>query len=300
MDKKTTLVIIAAGMGSRYGGVKQITPIGPSGEIIADYAVFDALRAGFDRFVFVIRKEIEQDFREVFFDRISAKVNAAYVFQDMSTLPAGRVKPWGTAHAVVAVNRLVCEPFMVIGADDFFGRSAFEDIHGYITQNTGKYEYCMSGYILRDTVSETGSVSRAVCQTDSNGFLTKIVETKAIIKQGDLFFSKHEDGTQKQLDGGAIVSVNAWGFQPSFLDEVTERFKAFLMNNGGKLQTAEYFLPDIPGALVDEGRATVKVIPSKDKWFGFTYKEDKIIVENGIRDLIGKGVYPLRLWEGFE
>jgi hypothetical protein len=293
-----SLVIIAAGMGSRYGGVKQITPVGPYGEIIADYAVFDAVRAGFDRFVFVIREEIERDFREVFFDRIAERVNAEYVFQDMATLPAGRTKPWGTAHAVMAVNKTVNEPFMVIGADDFFGKSAFADIYNYITVNNGAYEYCMAGYLLKDTVSEQGSVSRAVCKTDANGFLTEIVETKKIFMSGNGFYSEGEDGTRKQLDGDTIVSVNAWGFQPSFLDEVTERFKRFLLDNGERLQTVEYFLPDIPGALVGEGRATVKVIPSKDKWFGFTYKEDKIIVENGIMDLIDKGVYPRNLWEG--
>ena len=290
------LVIIAAGMGSRYGGVKQIVPIGPSGEIIADYSVYDARRAGFDRFVFVIRDSIEKDFCEFFFDRIKKVVNAEYVLQDMNTLPLGRKKPWGTAHAVMAVNKVIDEPFMVVGADDFFGRSAFCDVYNYITTNKGAYEYCMSGYVLKDTVSDKGYVSRAICETDAEGFLTDIVETKKIIKDGEYIFSESECGEKIPLNPQASVSMNAWGFQPSFLEEVDNRFIAFLRENGERLESAEYFLPDIPGQLIKEKRATVKVLPSNDKWYGFTYKEDREILENGIRVLIDKGEYPYQLW----
>jgi hypothetical protein len=291
-----TLLIIAAGMGARYGGIKQIEPIGPNGEIIADYSVYDALRAGFNRFVFVIREEIEKDFCEVFFERIRKQVNAEYVLQDMSTLPEGRVKPWGTAHAVMAADATVNEPFMVIGADDFFGKSAFADVHEYITANDGEYEYCMSGYILKDTVTEKGYVSRAICKTDGDGFLTDIIETKKISRKDGLIVSEDESGKITVLNPDSVVSMNAWGFKPSFLSEVTKRFEDFIDKNIANLAAAEYFLPDIPGQLIKEGRAAVKVIESHDRWYGFTYKEDKTIVIEGIKRLIGRGEYPAKLW----
>jgi hypothetical protein len=303
-DTKLTLVVLAAGIGSRYGGLKQVDPVGPSGEIIIDYSVYDALAAGFDRVVFVISKQIEEVFRERVGKTIEQRCDTAYVFQRLDDLPArfslpeGRTKPWGTTQAVLTTQPVIDGPFLACNADDFYGRTSYQAIADYLAgsnEEAGVGRYCMVGYRLGNTLTEHGTVSRGVCQVDADGYLQSIVERTKIERYegGARFTEDGEHWTAVPLD--VPVSMNIWGFTPSVYAELTERFTRFLAENGGSLK-AEYYLPNTVGEIVRDGRATVKVLPSAEHWYGVTYAQDKPAVKEAIRGMVDRGLYPENLW----
>ena len=296
---RAALVIMAAGIGSRFGGgIKQLEPVGPNGEIIMDYSIRDAIEAGFDKVVFVIRKDLEKDFKEVIGDRIEKQIPVEYAFQELNDIPQefqekfqGRTKPWGTGQAILACRGKVTEPFLVINADDFYGKEAYVEAYQYLKEKkeaSGKEPICMVGFVLNNTLSENGGVTRGVCEVDENGHLTNIVETHNIIRKGEK--AEAEDGA-KELELDVPVSMNMWGLQPEFLDILEKGFHEFLETTKADDLKAEYLLPTIIGGLLKEGRAEVTVLNSKDKWFGVTYKEDKESVVNAIKELIEKGIY---------
>lgn len=305
--KEPVLVVMAAGMGSRYGGLKQIDPVDDNGNIIIDYSLYDARRAGFKTVVFIIKPEIDKVFREVIGNRISQWMNVEYAYQVMDDLPEGfivpdgRTKPWGTAHAVMAARNIVDGPFAVINADDYYGSDAFRIIYQYLTEhpdNPECYEYAMVGYLLENTVTEHGSVARGVCELTDDGFLANVVERTKIVK-GDVSpqYTEDDGKTWTQLPGNTIVSMNMWGFHRSYLDEAEARFKDFLT---ATLETnplkGEYFLPSVVSQLLEEKKARVRVLSSPDKWYGVTYKEDKPIVVNALAQMRKNGIYPENLW----
>lgn len=302
----TTLVIMAAGIGSRFGGgIKQLEPVGPGGEIIMDYSIYDALEAGFNKVVFIIRKDLEADFRTVIGNRIDRVCQTAYAFQEKDDLPQGftcpsdRKKPWGTGQAVLACKGLVNEPFVVINADDYYGKEAFVRIHDYLlhAQAGEPYDCCMAGFILKNTLSENGGVTRGICSVDANGYLQKVTETRNIIKTANGAAVQQEDGTLLSFDPNVYASMNMWGFTPSFFDELQSGFACFLAQvPQGDVKT-EYLLPTIVDGLLQQKRATVKVLETKDKWFGVTYREDKQTVVDSIRMLVQQGIYPQKLFE---
>lgn len=305
--KKLVLVIMAAGMGSRYGGLKQIDPVDDQGHIIIDFSIFDAKRAGFEKVVFIIKKENEQLFRECIGSRIAGQMEVEYVYQDLEnipgeyTVPEGRVKPWGTGHAVLSCADAVDGPFAVINADDYYGREAFQLIYDYLTSTADdeKYRYAMVGYLLENTLTEHGHVARGVCETDAEGYLADIHERTKIIKQGEGAAYTEDDGkTWIPLAADSTVSMNMWGFSRSMLDALKEKFPDFLEET---LKTnplkGEYFLPFVVDELLQEGRATVKVLKTSERWYGVTYKEDKPFVMQAIQKLKTDGVYPSNLWE---
>ena len=296
---RAALVIMAAGIGSRFGGgIKQLEPVGPNGEIIMDYSIRDAVEAGFDKVVFVIRKDLEKDFKEVIGERIEKQIPVEYAFQELDDIPQefqekfqGRTKPWGTGQAILACRGKVTEPFLVINADDFYGKEAYVEAYQYLKEKkevSGKEPICMVGFVLNNTLSENGGVTRGVCEVDENGHLTNIVETHNIIRKGEK--AEAEDGA-KELELDVPVSMNMWGLQPEFLDILEKGFHEFLETTKADDLKAEYLLPTIIGGLLKEGRAEVTVLNSKDKWFGVTYKEDKESVVNAIKELIEKGIY---------
>ena len=296
---------MAAGMGSRYGGLKQIDPIGPHGEIIIDYSIFDAMRAGFEQVVFVIRRDLEEAFREKIGSKVEKRVKTSYVFQDLHNVPAGfsvpeeRKKPWGTGHAVLSCQDVVTSPFAVINADDFYGLGAFQSLEGYLQQaydQDGQYDACMVGYILRNTLSAFGSVARGVCQIDPNGFLTGIQERTRIEKDGqDARYT--ENGVEWHcLSGDSLVSMNMFGFTPGFFKELEQRFPIFLEKNADQILKAEFFLPDVVNALLQEGKLRVKVLPTPDRWYGVTYPADRPFVQDAVRQMVSEGLYPENLW----
>lgn len=300
-----TLVVMAAGMGSRYGGLKQIDPIGPSGEIILDYSAYDAIKAGFGRIVFVIRRDLEEAFREKIGRALERKTDVAYVFQEITnlpegfTVPEGRVKPWGTGHAAMVCKGAVNTPFAVINADDYYGSSAFQAIGDYLRQAkdaNGVYDYCMVGYALSNTLSEHGSVARGVCELTEDGFLTDIRERTRIERSPDGIRYTENGIDWSPLPPDSIVSLNMWGFTVSFLAELEAAFPVFLAANAGNLLKAEFFLPEVVGNLAKAGKARVRVLPTGEKWFGITYQEDRPLVRRAIQDLIRAGVYPANLW----
>ena len=303
--KKTTLVIMAAGMGSRYGGVKQLDPVGPSGEIIMDYSVYDAISAGFNKVVFIIRKELEKDFREVIGDKFSKNIEVDYVFQELDdlpdgiALPEGRTKPWGTGQAVLSCKGVVNEPFAVINADDYYGKEAFVKIHDYLVSldsGEDKYAFCMAGFVLANTLSDNGTVTRGICKVDKEGILIDINETADLIQVGDFVEGKDlMTNEEVNLDINSVVSMNMWGFTPELLEELEAGFKEFIEDHGSQLKT-EYLLPDVIADLIKEDKAKVKVLSTKDKWFGVTYKEDKKKVMESFQELIDKGLYPKKLF----
>lgn len=298
----TTLVIMAAGIGSRFGGgVKQLTPVGPNGEIIIDYSIHDALEAGFNKVVFIIRKDIEQDFYDVIGDRIEKICDVEYVFQSLEDLPEGfekpedRTKPWGTGQAVLCCKGVVKEPFAVINADDYYGKEAFVKVHQYLVENGHKEKtYCMAGFILDNTLSDNGTVTRGVCKVDQDDMLDAIVETHGI--------ARDQDGIVKDQDGnvlseGTHVSMNMWGVTPDFLEILEEGFPVFLENiKEGDLK-AEYLLPTIIGDLLKDRQVSVKVLETKDRWFGVTYAEDKDTVIEAFEGLIREGIYESPLFK---
>ncbi|MDD6808282.1 MAG: sugar phosphate nucleotidyltransferase [Oscillospiraceae bacterium] len=297
---KTSLVIMAAGIGSRFGqGIKQIAPVGPSGEIIIDYSIHDAIEAGFDRVVFVIRKDIEKDFKEAIGDRISKKVEVAYAYQEIDNLPEGftkgeRKKPWGTGQAILAVKDIVKEPFAVINADDYYGKEGFKLLHDFLVSDAvttdDKYHFSMVGFKLKNTLSDNGGVTRGVCK-EKNGFMTEIVETSNIEKIEGRAAVQSGDETKWYSDD-VLVSMNMWGISQDFLNILDDGFREFLENLPEGDIKSEYLLPQIIGDLVEDGKADVKVLPTNEKWFGVTYAEDKASVQDAFKSLIENGVYP--------
>ena len=307
MNGKPVLVIMAAGMGSRYGGLKQIDSIDAYGNKIIDYSIFDAVQAGFEKVVFIIKKAIEKEFRENIGDRIAAHVKVEYVYQELDRLPAGyqvpegRVKPWGTGHAILCCQDVIDGPFAVINADDYYGKSAFESIFNQLSQiyDGEKYQYTMVGYRLYNTLTENGHVARGVCTISEDGKLVDIHERTRIEKQGDKAKFTEDDGkTWTELDEDTVVSMNMWGFTKSIIKELDERFAVFLDKElSGNPLKCEYFLPFVVDELLKEYKAEVTVLKSVDRWYGVTYKEDKETVVNAIKELKKTGIYPERLWE---
>ena len=303
---KPVLVIMAAGMGSRYGGLKQLDPVGNHGQLIIDYSIFDARRAGFETVIFVIKPEIEADFKSAIGDRVSQVMEVKYAYQLKEDLPqgysvpAGRSKPWGTAHATLAARKLIDGPFAVINADDYYGPEAFQKIFDYLSANPDGdvYEYVMVGYLLKNTVTENGTVARGVCEETGDHYLSQITERTKIEQGPPLRFTEDDGQTWTQLPEDTIVSLNLWGFNRSFLDEALARFPAFLDKAlAENPEKGEYFLPTVVSQLIGEGRARVKVLRSHDKWYGVTYREDKPAVVAAIAEKTASGLYPDRLWE---
>lgn len=305
--KKPVLVIMAAGMGSRYGGLKQIDPVDREGHIIMDFSIYDAKQAGFEKVVFIIKRENEADFRESIGNRMEKQMEVAYVFQELQNLPEGftapegRVKPFGTGHAILSCIDEIDGPFVVINADDYYGRDAFRVIYEYLAshEDDEKYRYAMVGYVLENTLTDNGYVARGVCSTDQEGYLTDIVERTRIEKRGGGAAYTEDGGeTWQEIPMDAIVSMNMWGFQASILGELKERFVSFLAENLEKNpMKCEYFLPSAVSQLLEEDKATVQVLKSADRWYGVTYKEDKAVVVAAIEDMKARGLYPRRLWE---
>jgi len=293
---------MAAGMGSRFGGIKQLEPVGPNGEIIVDYSIYDAVKAGFDKVVFIIRKDLEKDFREVVGNRIEKHVNVEYVFQELDDLPKGykvqegRKKPWGTGQAVLCSKSVVNEPFAVINADDYYGKESFKLIYDFLNSDKDPDVYCMAGFVLGNTLSDNGAVTRGVCKTDGNGWLVDIVETGGIIRDGNVAKAKDKDGKDITISLDSVVSMNMWGFKPSIYKELERGFEEFLASLAPDDIKKEYLIPEVVGDMVSSGKAKVKVLKTSDQWFGVTYREDKDLVVASIRNLIDKGVYPAKLF----
>lgn len=306
--KKPVLVVMAAGMGSRYGGLKQVDPVGNHNQLIIDYSIYDARRAGFETVVFVIKHEIEDTFKAAIGDRLSKVINVKYAYQQLDDLPEGysvpeeRVKPWGTAHAILAARKVVDGPFAVVNADDYYGPEGFKKIYDYLESHPdqpGCYEFAMVGYLLGNTVTENGHVARGICEEDSENYLTRVTERTRIEKDGaDARFTEDDGATWTHLSGNTIVSMNLWGFTASFLREAEARFPAFLDKAlAEKPLKGEYFLPSVVTQLLEEGKARVKVLRSHDKWYGVTYQEDKPAVVAAIAEKTAQGLYPDKLWE---
>ncbi len=297
---KTSLVIMAAGIGSRFGkGIKQLEPLGPSGELIMDYSIHDAMEAGFNKVVFIIRREMEDYFREVIGDRISERIEVAYAYQELDNLPAGfekgeRTKPWGTGQAVLACKGIVNEPFIVINADDYYGKEAFKKIYTFLTteqEKTAQFNFCMAGFKLKNTLSDNGGVTRGLCATDENGALCRVDETKNIEKI-DGRPAIVTDGTPAFIDPDTLCSMNMWGITPDFFDYLEKGFVEFLSSLEKDDIKTEYLLPIIVDSMLKKGEVTVKVLDTDDKWFGVTYQEDKDSVKDALKALVAEGIYP--------
>jgi len=290
---------MAAGMGSRYGGLKQIDPVGPSGETLMDYSIFDAMRAGFGKVVYVIRKDIEAPFKEIIGAKFEQRIPVDYVYQELDKIPQGfnvpegRTKPWGTTQAVLMAEDTIREPFAVINADDFYGEQGYQVLAKHLT--SGSPDYAMVGFVLRNTLSEFGSVARGVSQADENGYLQSVVELTKVERDGNGAKNTNPDGKVTQLTGKELVSMNMWGFQPSIFPLLRERFHAFLERSGNDLKS-EHFVPTAVNELVSSGQARVKVLSTNDAWFGVTYREDRPRVVDSVAALIKKGKYPEKLW----
>ena len=298
------LVVMAAGIGSRYGGMKQIDPVGPSGETIIDYALYDAIAAGFQKVIFVISRKIEGPFRAKIGSAIEKNVEVAYVYQQLDALPpgfdvpAGREKPWGTAHAVLCAKDQVDGPFAAINADDYYGRGAFQTLSDYLKtaeDTVDFYDYCMVGYVLSNTLTEHGHVARGVCSVDAEGYLEAVVERTKIQRFGDEVKYTEDGENWIEIDGGSVVSMNVWGFTPSFMAELDARFPVFLAENKADTK-AEYFVPSVVNDLIADGKARLKVLPTDERWFGVTYRQDKAKVAQAVSQKIAEGVYPSKLW----
>lgn len=298
---KPALLVLAAGMGSRYGGLKQIEPLGPGGETIIDYSVYDALRAGFGKLVFVIRRDIERPFREIVGSRFEARLPVEYVFQELETLPRGmkppaaRQKPWGTGHAVLMGAQVVREPFAVINGDDFYGRRSFEVLARHLQSDSP--DLALVGYTLKNTLSEFGTVARGVCRTSADGYLESIRETTGIEGKAGTIQYRQADGQTGELTGEEVVSLNTWGFRPAVFELFAEEFERFLAQHGTDTK-AEFYIPSAVNSLIQEGKARLKVLQTPDSWFGVTYREDRPRVVQSIRELVARGEYPEKLWCG--
>ena len=298
---KISLVIMAAGIGSRFGGgIKQLEPIGPNGEIIMDYSIYDTIKSGFNKIVFIIRKDIEKDFKEVIGNRIEKickklNVEVHYAYQELENIPSAfkvpkdRKKPWGTGHAVLSCKDIINEPFAVINADDYYGKDSFKNMYEFLSKNNN--EFCMAGFKLKNTLSDNGGVTRGICQVDKNDYLTEIIETSNIIKVGEK--AVVED---REIDINSNVSMNMWGLTPEFINTLEQGFIEFLEKEVNNIKS-EYLLPIFIGELLKENRIKVKVLETKDKWFGVTYKEDKELVKNSFKGLIERGEYQENLFE---
>lgn len=305
--KKTALVIMAAGIGSRFGkGIKQLEPVGPSGEIIMDYSIHDALEAGFNKVVFIIRKDLEKDFKEVIGNRIEKITEVEYAYQELANLPEGfhcpsqRTKPWGTGHAVLACRELLTEPFAVINADDYYGKEAFRKVHDYLVsekEGSDRLQICMAGFILGNTLSDNGAVTRGVCHVDEKGQLTGVTETHNIVKTSE-GAAQQDDNSLVPLDTDSLVSMNMWGLTPEFMETLYEGFREFLAQVPEGDYKAEYLLPTIVDKLIKNKEADVQVLKTEDTWFGVTYQEDKYAVKQAFEKLIQDGVYSAPLFEG--
>lgn len=280
---KTTLVVMAAGMGSRFGGLKQAEPVTSDGKGILDFSVYDATKAGFDKTVFIVREDMEEDFRRLVGDRIAKHTAVEYVLQDMSDLPAGRTKPFGTAHAILCSEKAVKEPFAIINADDYYGHNAFFDIQKHLSV-AKKGEYAMTAYLLENTLSKNGTVSRGVCQSE-NGYLKKVTEITKIAPDG----SYEKDGVKVRLPGDTPVSMNLWGLTPDIFGILKEEYAKFLRN--ADLQKDEFFIPSVISKTLEEGRATVRMFKNSDKWYGITYREDLAEVKEAIGGYVNDGLY---------
>jgi len=301
---RATLVIMAAGIGSRFGGgIKQLEPIGPSGEIIMDYSIHDALAAGFDKVVFVIRKDLEEDFKAIIGRRIKKQISVSYAYQEVDDIPkpyqevfAARGKPWGTGQAILCCKDIVDSPFLVVNADDYYGKQAYVEAYNYLTKMTNEKEICMVGFVLRNTLSENGGVTRGICKLNQEGYLTEIVETQDIVRKGTEGLVENVNVKRPMIDLDATVSMNMWGLHPTFFRVLEQGFVNFLDSLEKGDMKAEYLLPTIVGELLEQGQISVRVLASKDKWFGVTYKEDKEVVVAAIKALIDEKVYPSPLF----
>ncbi len=295
---KPTLLILAAGMGSRYGGLKQIDPIGPNGEAIIDYSIYDAIQAGFGKLVFIIRPDIEAVFRETLGQKYEAHLPVAYVHQTLDLLPAGytvpseRQKPWGTGHAVLVAEAAINEPFAVINADDFYGASAYKVMHAHLTQSAA--DYALVGFVLRNTLSDYGTVSRGICEVDAQGYIKSVTEITKIEKDGQQARYVDEAGQTQILSGDELVSMNLWGFTPAIFAQLRDLFGEFLQKRGHEPK-AEFYIPYAVNHLIAQQQAQAKILTSHDSWFGMTYQEDKPYVTRSIQALVEQGQYPQQL-----
>jgi NDP-sugar pyrophosphorylase family protein len=306
--KNATLVVMAAGIGSRFGGgIKQLEPMGPSGEIIMDYSIYDAKEAGFNKVVFIIRKDLEKDFKEIIGNRIEKVIDVEYAFQEMDnlpegfTVPEGRKKPWGTGQAILSCKGIVNEPFVVINADDYYGKTGFKKVYNHLVNakskaERGTYDMCMAGFVLRNTLSENGSVSRGICKSDEEGYLTTVVETHGLMLNKEGVVEHDDNGTDMEVTVDSLVSMNMWGFTPDFIDELETGFTEFLKSIPEGDVKKEYLLPGVVDTMIQSREATVKILPTEDRWFGVTYKEDKETVVDAFKELIANGVYKEDLW----
>ncbi|MFP4377173.1 MAG: NDP-sugar synthase [Spirochaetales bacterium] len=301
--ERTTLVLLAAGMGSRYGGVKQIDSVGPNGEAIIDYSIYDALKAGFTDLCFVVRAEIEEAVREFFDGKFDSSVGVSYVNQELTDLPGSRSlqverqKPWGTAHAVYAARTAVKTPFAVINGDDFYGRGALEQVHGFLSgKPVSSTEYAMVGYRLADTLSPNGTVSRGICKRDDEGYLVSLEEHKKIEQTGDRVIDTMPDGSTVELSADDLASMNMFGFTPAVFGQIDREFGEFLDKHGSEPKS-EFYIPTLMTGLISSRKARMRVLPTDSQWFGMTYKEDKPEVQKNIMELVERGEYPRKLWE---
>ena len=301
---KISLVILAAGLGSRFdSGIKQLVPVGPNGEIIIDYSIYDALEAGFNKIVFIIRHSLEADFKRIIGNRISRLCEVEYAFQELEDLPAGfekpaaRTKPWGTGHALLACRGIVQEPFAVINADDYYGKEAFRKIYSdRVAHGEEADSYCMAGFILKNTLSENGGVTRGICQVDATGYVQNVTETHHIQRQADGTLTGTVNGVSQTVSENAVVSMNMWGLNPAFLDKLAVGFPTFLRNLPAEDTKAEYLLPEIIGKLLQEKSIRVRMLETPDRWCGVTYHEDQQAVIDSFQRLIHAGVYPQKLF----
>jgi dTDP-glucose pyrophosphorylase len=300
---KPTLLILAAGLGSRYGGLKQIDPIGPNGEIIIDYSIYDAIKAGFGKIVFVIQHYFEESFRKKIGSKFDNLIETTYAYQELDACLDGfkpqeaRNKPWGTGHAILVARDVVREPFAVINADDYYGPNSFKMIADFLAaKDLCPDDYAMVGWTLKDTLSEYGPVARGVCKCDEQMFLRKITECKKVEKTAGGVRYPDDNGTEHSLTGNEIVSMNLWGFQPSIFQHLQSLFRRFLKEHGNE-KDSELYIPAVIDELIESGKATMKVLRTNDIWFGVTYRRDRVIAARCIRELINQGLYPENLWE---
>lgn len=298
---KPTLLVLAAGMGTRYGGNKQLDEVGPSGETIIDYSIYDAIRAGFGKIVFVIRRDIENQVRERFVERLKGKIEVDYVFQEITNLPEGvkvnpeRQKPWGTSHAILVTESKIKEPFGVINADDYYGEESFKILYDFLVNDNDPNCYCIVGYKMGNTLSEHGHVNRGVCRAGDDGLLVNIVETRQIEKKAYGAAAPGPDGTVEKFSGNEIVSMNLWGFKPSCYSYLGEEFRSFINNSGMELKS-ELDIPTSIDKFVKSGEITIKILMTNERWFGVTYREDKPFVVENINKMIEAGKYPAKIY----